>query len=142
MFTHKATSRVIYGDTDNMGVAYHGNYLRWFEIGRAEMFRSLGLTYKTIESRGVYLPVSEAYCKYKSPARYDDLLVIETAIDDSVRGGVKFNYTVSSEDGGKIFAKGYTKHACVDDKGRVVRPPAFLKTIIDDISRGNIPDAG
>ncbi len=140
MFTHKATSRVIYADTDNMGVAYHGNYLRWFEIGRAEMFRYLGLSYKSIESRGVYLPVSEVYCKYKAPARYDDLLVIETSIDESVKGGVKFLYTVSDGDGGKIYAKGYTKHACLDDKGRVVRPPAFLRAIIDDISRGRIPE--
>ncbi len=138
MYTHKATSRVIYADTDNMGVAYHGNYLRWFEIGRAEMFRFLGLSYKTIESRGVYLPVSEVYCKYKSPARYDDLLVIETSIDDTLKGGVKFLYTVSDEGGKKIYAKGYTKHACVDAKGRVVRPPAFLRTIIDDISSGKI----
>ncbi len=142
MYTHKTTSRVIYGDTDNMGVAYYGNYMRWFEIGRAEMFRTLGLSYKDIESRGIFLPVSEAYCRYKTPARYDDLLVIETSVDDSVKGGVKFDYTVSSEDGKKIYAKGFTKHACMNAKGRVTRPPAFLKTIIDDISRGRTPDVG
>lgn len=142
MYTHKATSRVIYGDTDNMGFAYYGNYMRWFEIGRAEMFRSLGLTYRVIESRGVFLPVSEAYCKYKTPARYDDLLVIETSIDEKVKGGVKFNYTVTSEDGKKIYARGYTKHACMDADGKVVRPPAFLRTIIDDISRGKLPNVG
>ncbi|MCP4694275.1 MAG: acyl-CoA thioesterase [Desulfobacterales bacterium] len=142
MFTHRATTRVIYGDTDNMGVAYHGNYMRWFEIGRAEMFRSLGLSYRVIESRGIFLPVSEVYCKYMTPARYDDLLVIDTSIDGSVKGGVKFNYVLTSENGETVYAKGYTRHACVNADGRVVRPPAFLKKIIDDISLGNIPDLG
>ena len=92
MLSHRTICRVIYGDTDKMGVAYHANYLRWFEMGRTEMFRSLGLSYRDIESRGVYLPVSEAYCKFKSPARYDDIMVIETSLDTKVRGGIKFDY--------------------------------------------------
>ena len=58
MLIHKTTNRVIYGDTDKMGYAYNANYLRWFEIGRSEMFRSMGLSYKTIETRGFFLPVS------------------------------------------------------------------------------------
>jgi len=131
MLTHKTTNRVIYGDTDKMGYAYNANYLRWFEIGRSEMFRSMGLSYKTIESRGVYLPVSEVYCKFSTPIQYDDMLVIETSIDTSVKGGMKFDYCIKNEDSTKIHAKGYTKHAFVDKNGRVVRPPDFIKELIN-----------
>ena len=80
MSDHKTTIRVIYGDTDNMGQAYYGNYFRWFEIGRNEMFRSLGLPYKSVEERGIFLPVAEAHCKYCVAAQYDDVLVIETSV--------------------------------------------------------------
>ena len=130
MLCHRTTCRVIYGDTDNMGVAYYANYLRWFEMGRTEMFRFLGLTYKSIESKGVYLPVSEAYCKFKSPARYDDLIVIETTLDTRVRGGIKFDYSIFREDGKKLLVQGYTKHACLNGSGRVIRPPLFLLELI------------
>ena len=133
MLSNKTKCRVIYGDTDNMGFAYYANYLRWFEIGRTEMFRSFGLTYKEIESKGFYLPVSEVYCKYMAPAQYDDVLVIETSLDSTVRGGMKFDYIIYSEDGKKI-AKGYTKHACVDGNNRVVRPPGILLEIINKMS--------
>jgi len=130
MLCHRTTCRVIYGDTDNMGVAYYANYLRWFEMGRTEMFRFLGLTYKSIESKGVYLPVSEAFCKFKSPARYDDLIVIETVLDTRVRAGVKFDYRIFREDGKSLLVQGYTKHACLNGSGRVIRPPAFLLELI------------
>jgi len=130
MLSHRTTCRVIYGDTDNMGVAYHANYLRWFEMGRTEMFRFLGLTYKAIESKGVYLPVSEAYCKFKSPAHYDDLIVIETTLDTRVKGGVKFDYSIFQEGGKMLLVQGYTKHACLNGGGRVIRPPVFLLELI------------
>ncbi|MDF1593517.1 MAG: thioesterase family protein [Desulfobacterales bacterium] len=130
MLCHRTTSRVIYGDTDNMGVAYYANYLRWFEVGRTEMFRFLGITYKSIETKGVYLPVSEAFCKYKSPARYDDLIVIETTLDTGVRAGFKFDYSIFREDGKKLLVQGYTKHACLNGSGKVIRPPTFLLELI------------
>ena len=131
MLTNRTTSRVIYGDTDKMGYAYNANYLRWFEIGRSEMFRSMGLAYKTIEIKGIFLPVSEVYCKFLAPIQYDDMLLIETSLDTSLKGGMKFDYFILSEDGEKIHAKGYTKHACVDKNGRVVRPPDFIKELIE-----------
>ena len=74
--THRTTCRVIYGDTDRMGYAYNGNYFRWFEIGRTEMFRALGLAYTVIEERGIFLPVSESHAKFTTPAQYDDRIVI------------------------------------------------------------------
>jgi acyl-CoA thioester hydrolase len=130
MISHRTTYRVIYGDTDNMGVAYYANYLRWFEIGRTEMFRDLGLAYSEIESRGLFLPVSEAHCKYKAPARYDELLAIETSLDLAMRAGMKFDYRISTDGDSRLVASGYTKHACMDASGRVVRPPAYLKQVI------------
>lgn len=132
MLTRRTTYRVIYGDTDNMGVAYYANYLRWFEIGRTEMFRSLGLTYKAIEAKGIFLPVSEVFCKFKSSVQYDDILLIETSIDPKVKAGMKFEYHLSIEDGQGVVAEGYTKHAFMNPSGRVVRPPAFLTEIIQN----------
>ncbi len=134
MWTHRTNYRVIYGDTDNMGQVYYGNYFRWFEIGRSEMFRKLGLPYKTVEDNGIFLPVSETHCKYSTPAKYDDIIVIETSVDTSVKGGIKFDYTIYAEDGETLLAKGYTKHACVNQQGKVVRPPKFIKEILAKIS--------
>lgn len=130
MITHHTTYRVTYGDTDKMGFVYHANYFRWFEIGRSAMFRHLGMPYKTIESKGFFLPLSEVHCKFNHPSQYDDVVRIETSLDPSVKAGLKFNYRIFSEDDKKILAKGYTKHACVDRTGRVVRPPEFILDII------------
>jgi acyl-CoA thioester hydrolase len=128
--THQTRCRVRYADVDQMGVAYHANYLRWFEVGRSEMFRSLGLPYRTLEEKGVLMPVSEVFCKFVSGARYDDLLVIETRLDPRVRAGMKFDYRIFNEDGKHLVARGYTRHAFVDADGRVLRPPAFLTDLL------------
>jgi acyl-CoA thioester hydrolase len=133
MYSHRTTYRVIYGDTDNMGQAYYGNYFRWFEIGRSEMFRDLGLPYKAVEDYGIFLPVAESHCKYATPAKYDDILVIETSLDTKLKAAIKFDYKIYKEDGITLIAKGYTKHPCVNREGKVVRPPEFLKTIIAKI---------
>ena len=130
MLSHKAKYRVIYGDTDRMGYVYNSNYLRWFEIGRAELFRFLGLTYMEIESKGIFMPLSEVFCKFTTPVKYDDLILIDTTLDTSVKAGVKFDYHILSEDSGTTHANGYTKHACVNNNGRVVRPPEFLKKVM------------
>jgi acyl-CoA thioester hydrolase len=127
---HRTTCRVIYGDTDRMGQAYYGNYFRWFEIGRTEFFRALGLAYREIEERGILLPVSETHAKYSAPAFYDETIVIETAVDPSVRAGIKFDYRIFRADGTTLLAEGYTKHAFVDASGRVVRPPAFIRELL------------
>jgi len=130
MTTHKTTCRVRYGDTDKMGFVYHANYFRWFEVGRSEMFRSMGIPYKSIESKGIFLPLSEIHCKFNAPSQYDDILLIETSLDSHYRAGMKFDYKIFNEDGKKRLANGYTKHACMDNNGRVVRPPKFLMDII------------
>lgn len=124
--------RVIYGDTDQMGVMYYGNYARVFEMGRTEFFRDVGLTYKELEAEGVFLPVAELNCRYHESARYDDFLLIETALDTAFRSGLKFEYTLKRESDGKKLASGYTIHPCVSNDGKVIRPPAFLKKIIKE----------
>ena len=131
MLRHRTTYRVIYGDTDNMGQAYYGNYFRWFEIGRSEMFRSIGLSYKAVEDHGIYLPVSETHCRYAAPAKYDDILIIETSVDSTIKAGIKFDYRIYHKDGKILVARGYTKHPCVNKEGKVVRPPPFIKEIIE-----------
>ena len=130
IISHQTTSRVIYADTDTMGVVYHANYLRWFEMGRTELFRHVGLAYREIESRGIMLPVAEAHCKYVTPARYDDVIVIHTRLNTTFRAGMQFDYTITNLDGTVTHASGYTRHAFVNREGRVVRPPAFIRDLI------------
>jgi acyl-CoA thioester hydrolase len=129
-FVHECSVRVRYADVDQMGVAYHAHYLRWFEVGRSEMFRSLGLPYREVEQRGVLMPVSEVFCKFVSGARYDEQLTIETRLDPAVRGGMKFDYRIFAGDRKQLVARGYTRHAFVDAGGKVVRPPAFLTEVL------------
>ncbi|MGD9972427.1 MAG: acyl-CoA thioesterase [Desulfatirhabdiaceae bacterium] len=131
MYCHRTTCRVIYADTDTMGYAYHANYFRWFEIGRSEMFRFLGLPYREIETKGIFLPVSDLGCRFLLPVRYDDQIMVETSLDHAVKGGMKFDYTVYIVESDRIVAKGYTRHACVNRDGKVVRPPPFLRDLIN-----------
>ena len=115
----------------SLGLAYYGNYFRWFEIGRTELFRSLGVSYASVESRGIFLPVAEAYCKYVMPAKYDDRLIIETTLDTQLKGAIRFDYRIYSEGTQALSAQVYSKHACLNRDGKVVRPPRFIKEIIE-----------
>lgn len=127
---HRFTLRVRYGDTDQMGFAYYANYLRWFEIGRAEMLRSLGTSYHAVEQGGVWLPVLEARCRYHQPARYDDQVVVETGVIEQRRASVRFGYRVVREADGALLAEGMTEHPFTDPAGRPMRPPPFLTEIL------------
>jgi len=137
--------RVRYGDTDQMGFAYYANYLRWFEIGRAEMMRSLGMSYRAIEESGIQLPVMEAHCRYLEPARYDDEVAIETGVAHQGRARVHFGYRIVRVSDGALLAHGGTEHCCLDRQGKPVRPPAELVALVsqapraEDDSRGSSP---
>jgi len=91
---HKTEVRVIYADTDHGGVAYYASYLRWFEVGRTELLRSVGLTYSEIEKSGILCPVVEVQCRYIQPARYDDILLIKTRIEKLGRSHIIFGYEI------------------------------------------------
>jgi len=114
--------RVRYAETDQMGIVYYANYLVWFEIGRVELLRSLGLAYSQLETEHeCILPVVEASCRYRSPARYDDEILIETR-PALLRGSViKFAYQIwrkASQEGEeqKLLAEGETVHVVCDDQ--------------------------
>ncbi len=118
----RCTYRVIYGDTDQMGVVYYANYLRWFEAGRTEFLRAKGLSYTDFESREkLMLPVTEAGVSYLQPARYDDLVGIEVSLVQVKRASARFHYAIRRGD--DLLATGFTVHACVDAEGRITRLP-------------------
>jgi acyl-CoA thioester hydrolase len=124
-FKNVTSYRVIYGDTDQMGVVYYGNYLRFFEAGRNEFIRAKGLRYRDFEeSFGLMLPVVDAQVSYRAPARYDDLLTVETSLAEVRRASARFAYRIVRE--GEVVATGHTVHACVDREGRVQRMPREL----------------
>jgi acyl-CoA thioester hydrolase len=123
--------RVIYADTDAMGIVYHTNYIKWFEIGRTELLRDMGITYAAFESRGFNLPLTKAFCHYLLPARYDQVLLIETEIDYIKRASVKFTCLIWDEKREKKLVEGYTVHACTNGEGRIVRIPEDVMTVIN-----------
>jgi acyl-CoA thioester hydrolase len=123
--------RVIYGDTDKMGVVYYANYLRWFERGRCEFLRQLGVPYGEIEARGIHFPVVEAGCRYVKPAHYDDLVLIETRLASVSRRTLNFSYRILREGEVAPLATGSTKHACIDGAGKVFRTPTDLARILE-----------
>jgi len=121
--------RVIYGDTDAGNVVYNANYLRFFEMGRTEMMRSRSLPYSRIEERGLILPVTETYLRFKAPARYDDLISIETSLVEAKKYSCRFNYRVTktTEDNREqLLAKGFTVHACISRDGKLTPFPDDL----------------
>jgi acyl-CoA thioester hydrolase len=129
--------RVIYGDTDKMGVVYYANYLRWFERGRSEYLRELGVPYGEIEARGIHFPVVEANCQYARPARYEDLILIETTLESMSRASIVFTYRILRHGEENPLATGFTKHACVSPEGKVLRVPADLA---QTLTRGLAPN--
>jgi acyl-CoA thioester hydrolase len=114
---------VRYAETDQMGVVYHSNYFVWFEVGRTDLLRSAGSTYRDLEKDGVFLPVIEAHCDYKQPARYDDDLEIRTTGTLMSPARVAFTYEVVRPTDRQTVATGRTLHAAVDRNGRPCRLP-------------------
>lgn len=122
----EARVRVRYAETDQMGVVYHANYLVWFEVGRVELIRQIGLDYKRMESEeGALIAVIEAKARYKAPARYDDELLVRTRLGE-VRGGiVRFTYQVLRAGDGAVLCEGETVHMVV---GRDMKRRAMPET--------------
>jgi len=99
MFEHTTKVRVRYGETDQMGFVYYGNYAEFYEVARVEMLRSLGLSYKAMEENGVMMPVVELHCKYLKPALYDQEISIKVLIDEMPRARMLFKYELHNEAG-------------------------------------------
>ena len=123
--------RVIYGDTDQMGVVYYANYLVFFERGRCEFMRACALDYAAVEREGVFLPVVDASVKYHRPARFDDLLTILTTLVERRRSTLRFGYEVRRGD--ELLATGETRHAAVNADGRPVRLPLQLTSSLPQV---------
>jgi acyl-CoA thioester hydrolase len=121
-----ATLRVLYADTDQMGVVNNVNYLRWFEIGRAEWLRQRGKPYKELEAEGYLLPVVEAHLRYRQPARYDDIVEISGGPSEIRAASFKFEYVLRRAGDGVLLCEGWTTHACVTPQGQVRRFPEPL----------------
>jgi acyl-CoA thioester hydrolase len=124
--------RVIFGDTDQMGVVYYANYLRYFEGARAAYWRSLGKSYKDLESWGVALPVVEAHCNYRRPAHYEDLLAVDVRVSELRGASLRFAYQVHRGD--ELLADGHTRHAVIGPDGRPRAVPAALRDAIPSIT--------
>ena len=122
--------RVRYPEVDRMGVAHHSHYLTWFEVGRTELLRGLGCTYEAMEAEGVFLPVVEISCRYRLPARYDDLLEVETLLSEVSGSRVTFDYRLRRAEEEAYLAEAQTVHATVNSKGAVTRLPARYRELL------------
>lgn len=126
MISNKTTIRVRYADTDKMQFVYNGKYLEYFEVGRAELLRSIGLPYSEVEKRGYQLPLIEAGLKYKQPAMYDELLEVEAINRELYSAKVHIDYVVSKKETGEIVAEGFTTHMFMNaESKKPTKPPQF-----------------
>jgi acyl-CoA thioester hydrolase len=120
------TIRVRYSETDQMGTFYNARALEWLECGRNEHFRTIGLPYTEVESRGVFLPIIEAHIRYRGRARYDDELQVVTRAAMSGNARVRFDARICHRASGAPVVEGYTIHACTGGSGRPIRPPDWF----------------
>jgi acyl-CoA thioester hydrolase len=120
--------RVIYGDTDRMGVVYYATYFRFFEAGRNELLRYAGVAYLRVEEEeGLMLPVAEATARYRAPAGYDDELELRTFISQVGMSSLRIGYELRRVDDQVLIATGETRHACVRKDGAVCRLPPSIR---------------
>jgi acyl-CoA thioester hydrolase len=125
-----AKLRVIYGDTDQMGVVYYANYFRYFEFSRSEYLRARGGSYTLFEASGFGLPVVTAHCDYKRPAKYEDLLVIDVHLAELRRASMRFEYEIKREGDGAVLVTGHTVHACIGASGKPTGLPESLVKLL------------
>jgi len=124
MIIHTTKIRVRYADTDKMQFVYNGKYLEYLEVGRTELLRSCGLPYSNLEKEGYQLPLIEAGLKYKNPAHYDDVLVVEAAINELYTAKVQIEYKITKESDGTLVSTGFTTHMFIkSDTKRPTKPP-------------------
>ena len=128
MHSHETTLRVRYAETDQMGVVYYSNYLIWMEVGRVEYCKSVGVRYRDMEDAdGVLLAVVEAHCRYVSPARYDEEVVVRTWVEAATPRLVRFGYEMREAFSNRTLATGETKHIfCGRDMKPAKLPPKYF----------------
>ncbi len=127
MKIHETELRVRYQETDNMGVVYYSNYFVWFEVARTEYMRSAGVSYTALEKKGMFMMVAQASCRYKAPARYDDIVRIRTWIPSIKNSSMQFEHTVCIGD--KLIATGESIHVFTNKSGKPVRIPEEIRKL-------------
>lgn len=133
-FNNLTKLRVRYGETDQMGYCYYGNYAMYFEVGRVEAMRSLGMSYRSLEERGIMLPVSHFEVNYKSPARYDDELSIKTSITEVKGARLRFDYIIELEDGTRVSNATTTLVFVSKETMRPISPPTDFLDLLNPYS--------
>ena len=129
--------RVRYAETDQMGVVYHANHFIWFEIGRVDLMRQLGFNYRDLErDHGCFIPVVDARCRYKAPARYDDEIIVRTHLRNVRESLIHFGYELLRADDNETIAEGETMHMILDSKMKpALLPENYLKAFRSAIGR-------
>jgi acyl-CoA thioester hydrolase len=117
--------RVRYAETDGMSVAYHANYLTWFEVARTQLLEDIGVTYRSLEEAGFLLPVVEANLRYLAPSRYDDRLEVLAKVVEPPRARIRIEYEVRRD--GRLLTTGYTVHAFMSREGLPLKPPQIVQ---------------
>ena len=124
--------RVRYSDTDHFGVVYYARYLDWFEAGRTEILRAKGITYAELEKKGLFAPVVEVKVNYKKPARYDDIVILETTVEHVGNSSVKFRYKVFNKKTKELLCEAYTVNVFINKEMEPVRIPDEVRGVLVD----------
>lgn len=130
---HETEIRVRYAETDQMGIVYHANFLIWFEVGRSELFRTRGFSYKDVEDNaGALMVVAESYCRFKSPAYYEDSLTVRTKVLELRSRSLRFVYEIHRTSDNQLIAEGETLHVVTDKDKKVRTLPAIYRDLLID----------
>lgn len=129
MYIHETSFKVRYAETDKMGIVHHSNYPIWFEVGRTEATKAVGVSYSDIEGKGVMMPLLAMSFNFKAPAQYDDEVVIRTWIKMLTKTRITFGYEALKSDDRKLLCEGETEHAWTDDKLK----PINAKKVLPDV---------
>jgi acyl-CoA thioester hydrolase len=122
--------RVRYSETDQAGIYYNSRALEWFECGRSELLRSLGMSYREMQQRGIIMPVTEAHVKYVGRAQYDDQLRVVSTLSMVSKTRFRFDMEIKHAESGKPVCRGWTVHVATDASGRPIRPPPWLLELL------------
>ena len=128
---NKTEHRVRYADTDHFGVVYYARYLDWFEAGRTEILREKGITYSQLEKQNLFAPVVEIKVNYRKPARYDEIVVLETTVEHVGNSSVKFAYKVLNKETNEILCEAYTVNVFINKEMKAQRIPDDVRKVLE-----------
>ena len=133
--SHDLVFRVRYAETDQMGVVHHSKYFVYFEMGRTEFLRQSGMTYKDMEEKGFFLVITKLVCNFKTPARYDDLLCLQTWVERFTRMRIDHGYRLWRDEKRQLVAEATSTLGCVDRNGRLQELPPEMTSLLEQVAR-------